>query len=84
MTQAISERLVRLRRDRYNNRFKEFSVIHREIGNRLLEQLAFIKINPKNILDFGAATGYTSKFLRKRYPSANLFAYDLSQKMLKI
>jgi malonyl-CoA O-methyltransferase len=62
--------------------YNHCALLSQEIGQRLDECLAFMRINPQRILDLGAATGYTSGLLAKRYPVAQVIAVDFAQQML--
>jgi malonyl-CoA O-methyltransferase len=53
-----------------------------EICDRLLERLDFMKLDPQQVLDVGAGTGYGLQQLRTRYAAANLIGLDLSTTML--
>ncbi|EAU53386.1 malonyl-ACP O-methyltransferase BioC [Mariprofundus ferrooxydans] len=59
------------------------AVLQREIADRLLAHLDFIKIEPQRILDIGCGTGYFTRLLRGRYKRAALVAFDLSESMLQ-
>lgn len=58
------------------------AVVPAEIRNRLLERLDLVKLQPKVVLDLGAATGHASKALKHRYRSAEVIALDLAPAML--
>jgi malonyl-CoA O-methyltransferase len=58
------------------------AVLQREVGNRLLERLDYIKFTPGVILDVGAGTGYCTSLLQKQYPKARVLAMDIAQPML--
>ncbi len=58
------------------------AVLQREVCNRLLERLDFMKLNPARVLDLGCGTGYGSAQLRTRYAEADLCALDLAPAML--
>ncbi|MBI1423605.1 MAG: malonyl-ACP O-methyltransferase BioC [Gammaproteobacteria bacterium] len=58
------------------------AVLQREVGNRLLERLDYIRVNPATILDVGAGTGYCTALLQKKYPKAHILALDIAQAML--
>ncbi len=53
-----------------------------EIGNRLIERMDFIRLQPRRILDLGAGTGMFSAALLKRYRKADVVALDIAQTML--
>jgi malonyl-CoA O-methyltransferase len=62
--------------------YDKHAFVQQEIAKRLLERLDYIQINPKNILDLGAGTGYITKELAIRFPQANIISLDLSYSML--
>ena len=53
-----------------------------EIGNRLIERMDFIRLEPRRILDLGAGTGQFSAALLKRYRKADVVALDIAASML--
>ena len=53
-----------------------------EVAGRFLEMLCFIK-NPKNILEIGCGSGYSSYFLVKNLGSGNYTGIDLNKKRLE-
>ncbi|MFN3716315.1 MAG: malonyl-ACP O-methyltransferase BioC [Thiobacillus sp.] len=58
------------------------AVLQREVCDRLLERLDFVKLDPATVLDLGAGTGYGLERLRQRYPEAALLALDIAPAML--
>ena len=54
-----------------------------EIGDRLIERLDYIRLQPGRILDLGAGTGLFSAALLKRYRKADVVALDLAENMLQ-
>jgi len=62
--------------------YDEHAVLQREIGDRLIDKLDFIKLEPKIILEIGSGTGYCSKLLKKLYPSSHVIALDIADLML--
>ncbi|HEX9877628.1 MAG TPA: methyltransferase domain-containing protein [Gammaproteobacteria bacterium] len=75
--------LARRRFDRTAASFDGAAVVHREAGRRLLERLELFSLQPKTILDVGAATGALSVELAGRFPSATVIALDTSLVMLR-
>jgi len=75
----------RLRRafDRAAPKFDSAATLHREIADRMVERLSIIRLNAKVILDAGCATGYATKFLRKRFARSFVIELDLSAAMLR-
>jgi malonyl-CoA O-methyltransferase len=64
-------------------RYDQMAVVQREVADRLLDRLDWVKIAPQTILDMGARTGYTTQFLAQRYPDAQLIAIDWAQNLLQ-
>lgn len=54
------------------------AVLHREVGRRMAERLALIRLQPKTILDAGCGTGEALGELRTRYPEAAIVALDFA------
>jgi len=50
---------------------------------RLLKKIDIDKDNKVRILDIGCGTGYSLKYLEKKYPNAELIGVDLSPEMIK-
>ncbi len=59
------------------------AVLQREIADRLLERLDYVRLEPRRVLDLGAGTGYALDALRRRYRRARLIALDFAQPMLR-
>ncbi len=59
------------------------AVLSKEVADRLIERLDYMRIQPATILDIGAGTGYVSQLLAKRYPTAQIYAVDFAENMLK-
>jgi malonyl-CoA O-methyltransferase len=57
------------------------ALLQNVIGERLLERLDLVKIDPKTILDLGSATGVYSTALQKRYKSASVIGADIAWNM---
>lgn len=73
---------VRRAFDRAAASYDAAAVLQREVGERLLERLDLLKIQPVRILDLGCGTGQGSAALLKRYPKAQVVAADLAPAML--
>lgn len=61
--------------------YDDHAVLQREICERLLERLDYIRLQPGRILDIGSGTGYGVQGLRQRYPKAEMHAIDLAHDM---
>ncbi len=62
--------------------YDDAAVLQREIGDRLIDKLDFIKLQPKIILEVGSGTGYCTAQLKKCYPSSHVIALDIADLML--
>ena len=71
--------LIRLRRA--SATFDDADAVHSEARARLLARLPLFKLEPRRIVDFGAATGKASLELAALYPDARILAVDLSRHM---
>lgn len=58
--------------------------LQRDIGERLLERLDYIKLQPRRVLDLGCGTGVASGALLKRYAKAQVIALDFALPMLTL
>ena len=47
--------------------YDRHAVIQREVANRLLDRLDWIRLAPTTVLDLGAGTGYCARALERRY-----------------
>ncbi len=63
--------------------YDEHAVLQREIADRLLQHVAFTKINPKRILDIGCGTGYFTRLLCQQFKKSEVTGLDLSENMVK-
>lgn len=68
--------------DRAAASYDQAAVLQREVCDRMLSRLDYIKYSPKNIVDAGCGTGYAQPELAKRYPAGNFFAVDIALSML--
>lgn len=57
------------------------SVLQREVCDRMLSRLDYIKYAPDVILDAGSGTGYGTRKLLMRYPAAQMLAIDITPAM---
>ena len=48
------------------------AVLQSEVCTRMLERLDYVKLQPARILDAGSGTGWGSRQLAQRYPSAQI------------
>lgn len=79
----LSPRDVRRSFDAASATYDQVSSIQAEIRARLLERLNVVRLEPKVVVDLGAATGVASRALSQRYSSAQVIAVDASVRMLQ-
>jgi len=79
----IDKRLIRESFDRAAAGYDEVALLQQEVGQRLLERLDLIKLQPQTIVDIGAGTGELSSALGKRYKGCEVITLDLAPNMLK-
>ena len=63
--------------------YDEAAVLQREIGERMLERLDYVKLVPEVILDAGCGTGAGAEALLRRYRKARVVAMDFAYPMLR-
>ncbi len=79
----LDKRLIRESFNRAASSYDELALLQQEVGQRLLERLELIKLEPKRIIDIGAGTGQLSQELSQRYKKCEVIAYDIAPEMLK-
>ena len=79
----LDKQRVRQAFDRAATDYDRVAVLQREVGNRLLERLEYMRLQPQTIVDIGAGTGHLSKALAQRYKQARVLALDLAPNMLR-
>lgn len=79
----IDKRQARNSFSRAAERYDEVAVLQREMGQRLLDRLELMLIQPKVILDIGCGTGVATMELAKRYRKAQVIALDFAMPMLQ-
>lgn len=78
----LDKKQLRSAFERAAGSYDQAAVLQREISNRMLSRLEYIKYKPDVILDAGSGTGYGTQQLVKRYPSSQLIAVDIAWTML--
>src|SRR5690606_39730296 len=79
---SLDSRAVRRAFDRASERYREHAIVQAEIRARLIERLDLVTLQPARVLDLGAASGASTRQLKRRYPKARIIALDLSHRML--
>ena len=77
------KRLMRQAFERAATHYDGAAILQREIGQRLLERLDYIRLQPLRILDVGAGTGLCLPGLQQRYPKAQIISLDIAIAMLQ-
>ncbi|MBI3903730.1 MAG: malonyl-ACP O-methyltransferase BioC [Nitrosomonadales bacterium] len=80
----IDKRAVRRAFSRAAHDYDTAAVLQREICTRMLERLDYIKQQPARMLDVGSGTGWGTRQLAQRYPSAQVVALDMALGMLNM
>ena len=79
---AVDERLARRRFERAAPTYARAARLEAEVGARMLERLAYLKIAPRRILEAGSGPAQHGAGLAARYPRAEVLALDFSAAML--
>ncbi len=79
---TLDKKQLRTAFERAATSYDQAAVLQREISNRMLSRLEYIRYRPEVILDAGSGTGYGSQQLAKRYPNSQLIAVDIAWAML--
>jgi malonyl-CoA O-methyltransferase len=78
----IDKRRARRSFERAASNYDSVAVLQREIADRLLERLEYVRLDPERVLDLGAGTGYAVGALHRRYRRARVIALDFAHGML--
>lgn len=78
----IDKRRARQAFSRAADSYDEAAVLQREIGERMLERLDLVRLEPRLILDAGCGTGVSVDGLARRYRNARIVALDFALPML--
>ncbi len=63
--------------------YEAAAALDREVGERLLERLALMRLDPRLVVDVGAGTGVSSAALRTYYRKSRVVAVDIAARMLQ-
>ncbi len=80
---TLDKRALRAAFDRAAAGYDAAAVLQREIGERLLARLDYVKLAPQRILDLGCGTGFALPALARRYRAATLLGLDLAPAMTR-
>jgi ubiquinone/menaquinone biosynthesis C-methylase UbiE len=76
---TIDKRRARQAFDRAAPNYDGAAFLQREIADRLLERLDYVRLKPKRVLDLGCGTGYATAALLRRYREARVIALDFAR-----
>ncbi len=79
---VLDKRQLRRAFERAATSYDQAAVLQREVCDRMIARLDYIKYIPDIILDAGSGTGYGSRQLAARYPISKLLAVDIAWGML--
>lgn len=80
----IDKKQVRRAFSRAAREYDAAAVLQREVCQRMLERLDYIKLQPQRALDVGSGTGWGTRQLTQRYPAAQVVALDIALGMLNV
>lgn len=79
---VLDKSQIRRSFDKAAKSYDQFATLQRLIGDRLLERLHYMRIQPRQIADIGAGTGHCARQLEQRYREALILLLDLAPSML--
>ena len=79
----IDKRQMRRAFERAAGSYDQAAVLQREVCDRMLARLDYIKLQPRTILDAGSGTGYGARKLALRYPGVTAVELDIALGMLR-
>ncbi|MCP5425201.1 MAG: malonyl-ACP O-methyltransferase BioC [Gammaproteobacteria bacterium] len=79
---ALDKSQVRASFDRAAPHYDEVAVLQREVGQRLLERLDLVRLQPGVIVDLGCGTGVATAALMKKYRHSYVIGLDMAPAML--
>ena len=79
----LDKRLLRQSFERAAASYDGAAVLQREIGDRMLSRLDYVRRQPARVLDAGCGTGHASAQLQRRYPQAEVCVLDLAHAMVR-
>lgn len=80
----IDKRLMRRAFEHAAHSYDQAAVLQREVNQRMLERLDWVKLDPHWVLDAGAGTGVGARALANRYPKARVLGLDIAETMLQV
>jgi malonyl-CoA O-methyltransferase len=78
----LDKRAIRKFFDNAAKSYDSAAILQKEVSNRLLERLQYMRHLPETIVDLGCGTGRVVPGLQKAYPRARVHSVDIAQQML--
>ena len=78
----LERRGIRRAFDKAAATYDKHATLQREVADRLLSRLDFMRLAPRAVCDLGAGTGYAARELGRRYKSATVVLADYAPAML--
>ena len=78
----LDKRSVRHFFERAAKSYDNAAIFQKEVSNRLLDRLCYMRHRPETVADLGCGTGKTVRGLQKAYPRARVYAVDIAREML--
>ena len=69
--------------NRAAKKYDNAAVLQKEVMNRLLQRLHYIRLQPTTLVDIGCGTGQAVAGLQKTYPRCKIVCLDLAYSMLQ-
>ena len=79
----LDKQAVRRSFDRAAATYDASAVLQREVCQRMLARLDYVKVTPRTILDAGSGTGMALPALRQRFGDGRMIALDIAHGMLR-
>ncbi len=80
----IDKQQVRRSFSRAAKNYDAAAVLQREVCQRMLERLDYIRLQPSRVLDIGSGTGWGTRQLAAKYADAQVIALDIALGMLQL
>jgi malonyl-CoA O-methyltransferase len=75
---------VRASFDRAARSYDAAAVLQKEVRERMLSRLDFVKIAPQTIVDAGCGTGHAGRALARRFAASRVISLDIALGMLQV
>jgi malonyl-CoA O-methyltransferase len=79
----VDKHWVRASFDRAATTYEGSALLQKEVGERMLGRLDYVRLQPEVILDIGCGTGTGLQGLKKRYGKSRVIGMDFAENMLR-